>query len=836
MPMQAVRRLFAHYEEYHRHGPLMLRYFSIVGLLFFPAYYLLRLGKTEPVYDDLALRLFDAVICGVLFLRAWWPARLRPCYLPYSYLVLVVTLPATFVFTALKNGGGTIAVGNTLMATFLVILLADWRNMVVILAAGFALATGSYLLFDPDPRMPVDYVARLPILAAVVLGGSLFKHALERATAEKVRSAYAWLAASIAHEMRNPLAQVRHSLEGVQKVLPAPGALSPLAQLGSAELDVLYRHVAQGEQAIQRGLQTISMTLDEVNAKPLDPATFSYASAAEVVHKAVDEYSYGDEAARERIRVHVLDDFQFRGEETAFLFVLFNLIKNALYYVSQYPGTRVDVSVGSHEVKVRDSGPGIAPEVLAGLFEPFRTVGKNGGTGLGLAYCRRVMKAFGGDIRCESVVGKFTEFTLRFPPIGEAEREEHRARVLAAAHAALVGKRLLLVEDDAAQRVTTRHKLRPLGLDVDEAADGQRALDMLARHPYDLVLLDLHMPVLDGYQVAQRVRQGQVPANRYVRMIAHTSEPVHVARVKTQRAGMDGFISKPCAQVPLAQALQRAIQRRPISVASQPMAGRRLLLADDSAFNRRAVAAYLREAGGTVVEVDHGAAVLEQLATGGEFDAVLMDLNMPGLDGLETARQVRASGQPWATVPVVALTAHSDAAAIDAARLAGMDGFLIKPVEVTMLYDALVALLAGTRPVPRPESLPTPAAMTEAEGPLLNETRLESYRRLGLLDELLADYLPEIARLVDVLAAAVQVHEPEQARDALHSLLGMSGEAGALALYQRVRGIYVPVLEQRRWPEGDAWVAELRQLAARTEQALRDYGARAAPEGASSAT
>lgn len=835
MLMQAARRLFGHYEEYHRHGPLMLRYFSVCGLLFFPGYYLLRLGKGGPVYDDLALRLFDAALCAVLLLRASWPARLRPCYLPYSYAVLVVALPTTFVFIALKNGGGTIGVGNTLLATFLVILLADWRNMAVILATGFALATAAYMLFDAEPRVPPDYVARLPILLAVVLGGSLFKHALERSTAEKVRSAYAWLAASIAHEMRNPLAQVRHSLEGVQKVLPAPGALSPLAQVGPAELDVLYRHVAQGEQAIQRGLQAISMTLDEVHAKPLDPATFSYASAAELVHKAVDEYGYGDESARERIRVHVVDDFQFRGEETAFLFVLFNLVKNALYYVARFPGTRVDISVGSHAVKVRDNGPGIPPEVLAGLFEPFRTVGKSGGTGLGLAYCRRVMKAFGGEIRCESVLGQFTEFTLRLPPIGEAEREEHRGRVLATAREALSGKRLLLVEDDAAQRVTTRHKLRPLGLEVDEAADGQRALDMLARHPYELVLLDLHMPVLDGYHVAQRVRQGQVPANRYVRIIAHTSEPVHVARVKTQRAGMDGFISKPCAQLPLAQALQRALQRRPVSVASQPLSGRRLLLADDSAFNRRAVAAYLREAGGTVVEVEHGAAALEHLGSGTDFDAVLMDLNMPGLDGLETARQIRASGQPWSRVPVVALTAHSDAAAIDAARLAGMDGFLIKPVEVALLYDALVALLAGARPVPRPESLQAPASMADAGGVLLNEGRLESYRRLGLLDELLADYLPEIARLVDVLAQAVQAHELEQARDALHSLLGMSGEAGALALYQRVRAIYVPVLEQRRWPEGHGWVTDLRQLAARTEQALRDYGAREAPESAPSA-
>jgi two-component system, CAI-1 autoinducer sensor kinase/phosphatase CqsS len=832
--MQAIRRLFSRYVDYHRHGPLMLRYLSLAGMVFYPAYYLLRFTKSAPVYDDWILRVLDATICAGLFLRERWPQRLKPWYFAYSYAVLVVTLPFTFMYTSLQNGGGSVAVGNTLMATFIVLLLADWRNMIVMLASGFALAAALYVELAPHPAMPVDYLERWPILLGVVVGGSLFKFALERATAEKVRNAYAWLAASIAHEMRTPLAQVRHSLEGVQQVLPAPGALSQLKQLGAADLEVLYGHVAQGEQAIQRGLQAISMTLDEVNAKPLDAANFSFPSAAALVHKAVDEYSYGDEHARDRIRVHVLDDFQFRGEETAFLFVLFNLIKNALYYIRQYPGTKVDITVGSHQVKVRDNGPGIAPDVLEGLFEPFRTAGKSGGTGLGLAYCRRVMKAFGGDIRCDSVLGQFTEFTLRFPPIGEAAREEHRAQVLGAARAVLAGKRLLLVEDDAAQRVTTRHKLRPLGMQVDEAADGQRALDMLARHPYDLVLLDLHMPVLDGYQVAQRIRQGQVPANRYVRIVAHTSEPVHVARVKTQRAGMDGFISKPCSQLPLAEALRHAMERRVTSAASLPLAGRRMLIADDSAYNRRAVAAYLRDAGAEVVEVDHGVAVLEQLEAGEAFDAVLMDLNMPGLDGFEAARAVRGSGRPWAKVPIVALTAHSDAAAIDATRVAGMDGFLVKPVEASLLYDSLLALLAGARPVPRPQALPPPVPMSGAEGPLLNEGRLESYRRLGLLDELLADYLPEIARLVDVLAQAVQAHQLEQARDALHSLLGMSGEAGALALYQQVRRIYVPVLEQRRWPEGHAWVAELRLLASRTEEALRDYGARAAPEDVSS--
>src|SRR6476661_562810 len=189
--MRAIRRLFSNYVEYHRHGPLMLRYLSLAGMVFYPGYYLLRFTKADPVYDDLVLRLFDAVICAGLFLRERWPQRLKPCYFAYSYAVLIFTLPFTFMFTSLQNGGGTVAVGNTLMAVFMVILLADWRNMIVILASGFAMAAGLYASTAPHPAVPPDYLARWPILLGVVVGGSLFKFALERATAEKVRNAYA---------------------------------------------------------------------------------------------------------------------------------------------------------------------------------------------------------------------------------------------------------------------------------------------------------------------------------------------------------------------------------------------------------------------------------------------------------------------------------------------------------------------------------------------------------------------------------------------------------------------------------------------------------------------
>lgn len=831
--MGLVRNLLDRHRTYHLHEPLMLWYAGWLGAVCFPMFYLLRFVKAEPSYDDLWIRITAAALCSMLLMRRWWPKRLQPYYFDYSYAALVFTLPFAFVFTALKNGGGgTTGVGSTLMATFFVILMTDWRNTVAMLAIGMASAVLAYVATDPAPAMPVDYVARVPTLLLVLVGGCLFKIALERATSEKVRNGYAAIAGSIAHEMRNPLAQVRHSLQSVQRELPAPGLVGRLSYLEGSQLEALYRHLSQGEQAIDRGLQVISMTLDEVSARPLDTASFSYLAAAEVVQKAVDEYGYDSEEARSAVSVKVDEDFQFLGDETAYLFVLFNLIKNALYYRRQQPGTGVTITVGRQQVSVRDNGPGISPAVQATLFEPFRSVGKTGGTGLGLAYCQRVMTAFGGQIRCRSVPGEGTEFIMQFPPAGEEAREAHRQQVLQSARTVLAGKRLLLVEDDAAQRVTTRHKLRPLGMVIDDAPDGQRALDLLARHAYDMVLLDLNMPVLDGYHVTQKVRQGQVPANRYVRIVAHTSEPAHVARVKTQRAGMDGFVAKPSAQLPLVQALHKTMERSATAspAGARPLSQRRVLLADDSAYNRRAVAAYLREAGASVVEVDHGEAVLQSLRAGAAFDVVLMDLNMPGLGGLDTSRAIRASRESWAGIPIVALTAHSDAPAMQAARDAGMSGFLVKPVEAPKLCQVLAELTAirdepAPLPIEPPTVTPAPAPAGGDEGPLLNISRLESYHRLGLLDEMLADYLPEIGRLVGVLGQAMAAQDLSRAKDALHSLLGMSGEAGALALYQRVRGIYVPVLEQGRWPPLEQWLPAVQALAARTEQALREYGA-----------
>ena len=507
--------------------------------------------------------------------------------------------------------------------------------------------------------------------------------------------------------------------------------------------------------------------------------------------------------------------------------MLFNLIKNALYYLPLRADGLVTVSVYRHQVRVRDNGPGVPPDLLPRMFEPFRSVGKSGGTGLGLAYCQRVMRAFGGDIACESVVGEFTQFTMRLPPVDAQKAQAHSSAALQKARDTFRGKRLLVVDDDAALRTTTRHKLRMLEVQVDEAANGRRALEMLARQKYDLLVLDLTMPVLDGYALAERIRDGEVPANRDICIVAYTSEPAHLASVKTQKAGMDGFVSKPCAQLPLVQALVHAIEHPAPRTRGEDavLAGRRVLLADDNPYNRKAMTAYLHQAGISVIEAAHGQAVLELLRSRGGWDAIVMDINMPGMSGLEAAQAIRKSTLPCRDVPIIALTAHSDQAMVAAAQAAGINAFLTKPVDAFVLYEKLRQLVApGDDRVAAAPLAATPGGPDTAGADLLDLKRLESYRRIGMLEELLSDYFPEAARLIGRLDAAGQREDLQDGLEALHSLLGMSGEAGAAALHQLVRRIYVPMVEERRWPATDGWLEQIRALAIRTDEALTTYG------------
>lgn len=691
-----MRDFLAHYRTYHADGPWRLRSTGVLGIVVTVLSYFLRFTRPEPdLWDDVALRIVTIVLCLLMALERQWPTRWRRYYIAFSYGALVFALPFANVLTTLLRGGGVPAISNLFIMLCFLVLLTDWRNTLSMLLIGTSLAIAVYLAIEDAPRVPVGILRQLPAYGLIVLGGGLFKASTDRIEAQRRLLANQALAGSIAHEVRHPFVQLKHHLERLRRLTSVGLAPGPAAGNETAR-DEARQHLAGAELAVQRGLQVISMTLDELDAKPFDAKQFQHLSAAQTTRKAIEQYAYESDEARARVRLQVRGDFVFRGDETAYLFVLFNLFSNALYYVPLCPHLRITVTVQPGEVRVHDDGPGMSRSARDALFEPFATTGKVGGSGLGLAYCRRVVEAFGGEIGCDSRRDRFTEFTLRLPA---------------------------------------------------------------------------------------------VPGTRPSSSPAVASVPV-----------------TPAAPAP------RALQ------------GRTVLLVDDSAPARRIVAAFLAEAGARVVQAGHGREALERLAALPHCDAVLMDLDMPGMNGLQAARAMREE-MGRATLPIVALTAHSALAMTRAAHDAGMNGFVVKPADAATLGATLAPLIDGAGSSARPDLAGAADLAPDLAG-LLDVPRLEGCRRVGLLPELWDDYLPLIAQRLSELETRVLAGELEPARHALHALVGACGNAGAAALHRHLRDVYRGVVEDGFWPSDDAWLRQARVLVARTDEALRDYCAR----------
>ncbi len=629
------------------------------------------------------------------------------------------------------------------------------------------------------------------------------------------------LAGSIAHEMRNPLSQIQYSLDSIGHVFPVATTASIAQTIPPQKMRELYQHLAQGQLAITRGLQVISMALDEVNAKAIDPANFAYLSAAESTQKALHEYGYETEAERHKASLIVLKDFTFKGDETLYLFILFNLIKNALYYFKHLPDATLTITIDQSTVTVKDTGPGIPPATLSCLFEAFHTSGKTGGTGLGLAYCQRAMQAFGGQIVCHSIVGEYTEFALRFPVVSQAELDTHQQTILAQAAAIFKDKRILIVDDDAPLRMATRQMLEKLGAHTDEVENGQRALLQLGQAQYDLIIMDLNMPVLDGYATTEQIRAGIVPGHQCVPIVAYTSESFYMASANTKKVGMNGFISKPCSRLEFIQTLLQACEQAAQSdntMTPTLLMGKTVLLADDDRYNRKVVRAYLEQRAIHVIEAEHGHAVLDQLAAHPHCDALVLDINMPGLNGLETARTIRARASSHQQMPIIALTGYSNDTNIQAALTAGINDFITKPVEVPDLYEKLGRQLFSAHPAQDAAQGTTVHSLTTA--PLLNIKRLDELRSMGILDDYLSDYLSLIDPLLERLDTSRANHNFEELHQALHSLLGVSGNIGGAALHALIKRHYIPV-ENGQWPEQANWLAQIKVLTTETVQALQ---------------
>ena len=539
--------------------------------------------------------------------------------------------------------------------------------------------------------------------------------------------------------------------------------------------------------------------------------------------------------------------------------VLLNLCGNAVKFTEQG-----QVELGFHcitasdsdltmQVYVRDSGVGIAPEIQDTLFEKFTqadqsTTRRFGGTGLGLAICKNLVALMGGRIWIEdSQLGKGTTicFTVELKIARQAQARQRE--LVEKAGPLLAGIRVLVVDDNEVSREIIAEMLRYFHIAVGTAANGPAALAALESAddaPYDLVLMDWRMPGMNGDEATRRIH-GNFSIKHQPKVVMITAYGREDVIRLAEQAGVDGFLVKPVSPSTLLDSLLSALgrgrildtdgtsRRAPPDLAgSGRLAGAQLLLVEDNDINREFASELLRSEGIVVDEAINGELAVEKVQRGA-YDAVLMDVQMPVMDGLEASRRIRAlasadQGERFASLPIIAMTALAMAHDAENCRAAGMNDHLTKPISPDHLMDVLAkwihlperrndvsmpaALVADV-----PSDLQALGSLDTREGVRRIGGKVDAYRRqLRRFRENYADAANHLQRLTSG-------KNWRQAEDYCHLLKGITGNIGASALYDQVTAVDAE-FKQEKCPD----TAQLDQLGHLLQNVMRDIDTLAA--------
>ncbi|HEX8404553.1 MAG TPA: response regulator [Duganella sp.] len=466
---------------------------------------------------------------------------------------------------------------------------------------------------------------------------------------------------------------------------------------------------------------------------------------------------------------------------------------------------------------IRDSGIGISEEQCRRIFDGFSqaeasTARRYGGTGLGLAISQRLVALMGGTLGVDSTPGEGSvfDFTIECEAVEQggqalAGAASNPASGAAPADALMRGLKCLVVDDNPVARDVLSEMAGSFGWQVDLAASGHEALAAVAeqvaqQRTYDVVFIDWRMPTLDGWETSCQIRKlapsGKMPL--IVMVTAHDRELLAQQHADLSPV-LDGFVVKPVTASMLFDAVAEARMERRVPLALVPvpskqrLAGVRLLLVDDNPANQQVASELLGNDGARVEVVGSGALAIEAVSRGGPLpDLILMDIQMPEMDGYQATRAIQrllGAGSP----PIVAMTANAMAADRVAALAAGMVDHVGKPFDLSQLIDVILQHLGRTAEVApqaaqevAPQAAPQAQPAADSGAMPLPEAGINSTAALKRMGGLQPVYLMALRSFaVEVVKLAAQLQSMRTARDAsaalpvLHTLKGLAGTVGA---------------------------------------------------------
>jgi PAS domain S-box-containing protein len=480
--------------------------------------------------------------------------------------------------------------------------------------------------------------------------------------------------------------------------------------------------------------------------------------------------------------------------------VLLNLCSNAIKFTES--GEIVAVTVAkvlagdgsvTLQFSVRDTGIGMSEAQIRALFQPFSQVDTSStrrfaGTGLGLAISKRLVEMMGGAIWVNSEPGRGSEFffTATFG-LGHLPARSFEPRVQG-----LAELRVLVVDDSSIAREILKDLVTGLGYEAVTAASAREALAELKRSPFDLALLDWRMPEVDGFEAARLIRQEPgLPATPKIILVTAYGDDEQAKRAAQE--GFAGYLTKPITPSSLFDAVMGAFGHTsavPLvrtlhpgrSAESQAnLLGAHVLLVEDNDFNQQ-VASELLSLMGVRVEVAANGQEALELIRNQAFDAVLMDLQMPVMDGYEATRHLRAD-PAYATLPILAMTAHAMVQERERSLANGMNDYITKPIDPEQLATTLAKWVSPTRrqpPPPKEEPLPPPQARPgDLAGISWTEGLAFFDGNTALYEKMLKRFLEHTTGTVQQVRAALERGDRVEAERAAHSMIAVAGTIGA---------------------------------------------------------
>ena len=491
--------------------------------------------------------------------------------------------------------------------------------------------------------------------------------------------------------------------------------------------------------------------------------------------------------------------------------VIVNLVGNAIKFTRSgevvLRAQLSDSEDGSLDVhfSVTDTGIGIPADKQKTIFAPFAqadssTTRRYGGTGLGLTICTRLVAMMGGRLWLDSQLGRGSSFHftahLKFPAAGAAIAASHDGQEL---H----GRRILIVDDNATNRRILREMLNRRNAATRDVESGDKAMAELVAamddgNPYDLILTDMHMPSMDGIGLVENIRK--TPGLRTTAIMMLTSATHQETVQRCRELGVACYLLKPVRQEELLAAIGMALGKGASAASAAtskeraaPLAGGlRILLAEDNAINQRVAVRTLEKMGHTVLVANNGMEALSLLQHN-PVDLVLMDIQMPEMDGFTATRQIRKGemeGQPH--MPIVAMTAHNMKGDRERCLAAGMDGYLSKPIDGKELRDAILSATKGQIH----EGRPAIGGKHSAEFPgdhALGWDAAQTLERVGgdeeLLFEVVEIFLSEAPNALVKLRRALSDGDAQAVERIAHGLKGETGYLGIRVLSQETRDL-----------------------------------------------